>query len=165
MKDTLPNTTFSDLINERINEGIYNPNRTIVNALLEKNIPTSMRSIQSYRNGTRVPSFLIAKEILNILSIELKDEEINNVLKSSRIAVNQKIDNKNYSSYYRDGKEPEQTKKRTFVFNVGDIDIYGSDDIKDQLLDNRLYELYESEEELAKYIYALIKKDLEEGVL
>lgn len=165
MKDMLPNTTFSDLINERINEGIYNPNRTIVNALTEKNIPTTMRSIQFYRNGTRVPSFLVAKEILNILSIDLSDEEIINILKSSRKAVNQKVDNKNYSSYYRDGREPEQSRKRTFVFNASEIDIYGTDEVKDQLLDNRLYELYESEDELEKYIYALIKKDLEEGVL
>ena len=71
MERSIRNVTFSDLINERINEGMVNANRLIVNSLEEKNIPISMRSLQKYRKGDRVPAFLVAKEILRVLNIPI----------------------------------------------------------------------------------------------
>ena len=76
--------TFSELINERINEGMHNANRMIVNSLANKNVNVSMRAMQKYRKGERIPSFLIAKEILKIANVDISDSDLSEILENSR---------------------------------------------------------------------------------
>ena len=163
MERSIRNVTFSDLINERINEGMVNANRLIVNSLEEKNIPISMRSLQKYRKGDRVPAFLVAKEILRVLNIPISDSELADVLENSR-GTDPEFIEKNYSSFNRKEEKRTSTKRRVTV-DLNKIDVGSSLEILSQVLNDRLIELYGDDNKLSDYIHDLIKADLINGVL
>lgn len=164
MERSIGNVTFSELINERINEGMPNANRLIVNSLTEKNIPISMRSLQKYRKGDRVPAFLVAKEILRVLNIPVSDSELKDVLENSRQNDEETID-KNYSSFNRKEDERKTRIKTKITVDLNKIDIDVSNEIKSQIINDRLLELYGDDDSLSEYIHDLIKEDLTTGLI
>ncbi len=157
-------TTFSELINEKINEGMPHANRTIVNSLANKNITISMRSLQSYRKGERIPSFLIAKEILKVLMVDIDDDDLLNILDSSRNIPPDTGAERNYSSFERKD-EKQGNMKRTATLNIEDLNIDADTGIKAQILNDRLVELYGDEKEFSEYVKELIEYDLENEIL
>ncbi len=164
MERSIGNVTFSELINERINEGMPNANRLIVNSLAEKNIPISMRSLQKYRKGDRVPAFLVAKEILRVLNIPVSDSELADVLENSRQNDEETID-KNYSSFNRKEDERKVRIKTRITVDLNRIDIDVSNEIKSQIINDRMIELYGDDDSLSEYIHDLIKEDLTTGLI
>ena len=164
MERSIRNVTFSELINERINEGMPNANRLIVNSLAEKNIPISMRSLQKYRKGDRVPAFLVAKEILRVLNIPVSDSELADVLENSRQNDEETID-KNYSSFNRKEDERKVRIKTRITVDLNRIDIDVSNEIKSQIINDRMIELYGDDDSLSEYIHDLIKEDLTTGLI
>ena len=164
MERSIGNVTFSELINERINEGMPNANRLIVNSLAEKNIPISMRSLQKYRKGDRVPAFLVAKEILRVLNIPVSDSELADVLENSRQNDEETID-KNYSSFNRKEDERKIRIKTRITVDLNRIDIDVSNEIKSQIINDRMIELYGDDDSLSEYIHDLIKEDLTTGLI
>lgn len=157
-------TTFSELINEKINEGMPHANRTIVNSLANKNITISMRSLQSYRKGERIPSFLIAKEILKVLKVDMDDDDLLSILNSSRNLPSDTGAEKSYSSFERKD-EKQSSLKRIATLNIEDLDIDADTGIKAQILNDRIVELYGDEREFGEYIKELIEYDLENEIL
>ena len=164
MERSIGNVTFSELINERINEGMPNANRLIVNSLTEKNISISMRSLQKYRKGDRVPAFLVAKEILRVLNIPVSDSELADVLENSRQRDEETVD-KNYSSFNRKEDEHKARTKTRISVDLNKIDIDVGNEIKSQIINDRLIELYGDDDSLSEYIHDLIKEDLTNGLI
>lgn len=157
--------TFSELINERINEGMHNANRMIVNSLANKNVNVSMRAMQKYRKGERVPSFLIAKEILKIANVDISDSDLSEILENSRNELKEEKPETQNVGFDRKEVEKKANNKRKIVVNLDELNLDVDMELKNQILDDRVVQLYGDESEINKYVQALIEKDLAEEIL
>lgn len=150
MKILLP--TFSEIMNENMQTEVK-ANRRLMEGIEDKTHVT-MRTIQRYRSGERVPDLLTAKYILNFLRINLDEDELCEILSHSQ----------------NESKKIRNTKKETLnsiSINLENIDLGIDIDpvAKNQIIDDRIYELFKDSGSLKKYIETLISKDLNDHIL
>ena len=167
MEKKIINNTFSDLINERINRGMVKANSHIYYALNDKGYNISARSVRAYREGYRIPRFFVAKEIVNILGIDINDKDLNDILDYSKQVYKNSLSDSdtNPVSFDRNDKN-EQTIMKTKTRVTVDIDklmISSDNELKKEMIYDRIVELFGDEERLDDYIVYLIDKYLNEN--
>ena len=121
--------------------------------------------MQKYRKGERIPSFLIAKEILKIANVDISDSDLSEILENSRNELKEEKPETQNVGFDRKEVEKKANNKRKIVVNLDELNLDVDMELKNQILDDRVVQLYGDESEINKYVQALIEKDLAEEIL
>lgn len=157
--------TFGDILQ---NEKQQNQRlvRTIVEGFYADGLKISNRSIQMYINGSQIPPYKTAKEILKILKIKMSEEQLLSVLafsENNKYLNMEKISNpdsliKANSPYL---KKRLSIKYSEFTF-LENSDVDKKDAI--ELIENKVLEKYGNDKfAFNRYIRDLIDKDMNEN--
>lgn len=116
-----------------------------------ENVKYKARTIQRYLRGERVPSFNSAKEILNNLDVEMKSEELDEMLKKSKLLKEDRYE------------APLFCDRLNIRYSEID-DALGKDfNNSNEILEERLKQL--NTKTVKEYVLKLIKKDIEESII
>lgn len=158
LNNLIPEPLFAKTINEKLINSQRNINQTICDSL-KKNygLNITVRSIQRYRKedgSGRVPSFLVAKAIFEIIGLnDYTDDEIQELLIASL---------KYNSLNYKQNKKIS-TKYISDISNFRQGDIFYTNDTYDVfllILKERIKNICGDENKLNEYITFLINEDL-----
>lgn len=147
---TLP---FHLILQSAMNEEKLSPAKLA--AMSEGNIKE--RTIRNYRNGSTVPTVQIAREICNLLNIELSDEDL---VKSLNLSLERKLE-------YALREPVDAIRKQLFIkaedLDFGDLDL--DDAQKIELIERRVEELFGLEKtNFSMYIKKLIEDDIKDTI-
>lgn len=133
--------------------------RHLQEAIMQHGEKISVRSLQRYMKGDNVPSFDVAKLILSIGKIKLKDEDLKEILKQSKeLCKSRKEEQKVYKV-----KLDKHIVIDSAALAIGDM----SGEYVLDYMDNRINELYgeNNNTKFSLYIRDLIIEDIKKGIL
>jgi len=138
--------TFCYIMNENMLD--VKSNRHLVEALQDKGINCSIRTIQRYKLGTVVPSYEMAMAILKCLKISIKSDDLIKIL--------------NQSKEHRDELNSSAYKKESFSVDLDLIEFpaFINDVYKRQIIRERIKSLYGENGTLSQYVSKLIEEDI-----
>lgn len=143
---------FSEILNDSMFQETK-ANRRLVEGLSDT-VQCSMRNIQRYRTGEQVPDYIVAKAILDFLGIDINEDELSEILFQSKLRS-------------KEMRKLQKTPTKLLYINSTNIDLgidIGSAGI-DELINNRVLELYGDKGTIKNYIEDLIQKDLNDRIL
>jgi ribosome-binding ATPase YchF (GTP1/OBG family) len=157
--------TFAYLLTSQISPIFKNTTKIIYEHLADEGIETTYRTIQRYKKGQMVPPFLTAKKILEAVNIKLEDKKLKEILEFSKETMREDVEKKSSPTFVRtDMNDETDTLKDSYTIslNINDLDFNASPEVKKEMLNERLINLY-GEINLKKYIEDLIYNDLFKG--
>lgn len=113
-----------------------------------------MRNIQRYRTGEQVPDYIVAKAILEFLNIDINEDELREILLQSK-------------ERSKELRKMQKTPSKLLYINSTNIDLgidIGTVGIE-EVINDRVRELYGNDGSIKKYIEDLIQKDLNDRIL
>lgn len=144
---------FSEIVKTEINSQDLKLT-TLSDLLFEKGFNISSKRLSEYQNGVSNPSFKNAKAILETLGFDYTSEEILECLENNEDICKT---NKSYSSdLYKLISVRILLKK--LIPRLGPEEI-------EQILNDRIVDLYGDKTKISNYIHDLISKDLNEFIL
>ena len=157
--------TFSYLLTSQISPIFKNTTKIIYEHLTDEGVDTTYRTIQRYKKGQMVPPFLTAKKILEAVNIKIEDKKLKEILEFSKENMREDVEKKSSPTFVRtDMNDETDTLKDSYTIslNINDLDFNASPEVKKEMLNERLINLY-GEINLKKYIEDLIYNDLFKG--
>lgn len=152
--DFYKDDVFGAIISERLKQiGIQSTD--LVRILNERGFTCKIRQMQRYMRGQYVPKYETAKEICEILEVDINGEDLEELLNASR----------EHAKEIQNLKPP--VKSRTCSINMKDIHLGAELDPADigSIIDSRIMELYGTAQPLNQYVAALIENDLKNNTL
>lgn len=144
------------LFSEILNDSMYQEtkaNRRLVEGI-SNSVRCSMRNIQRYRTGEQVPDYIVAKAILEFLNIDINEDELREILLQSK-------------ERSKELRKMQKTPSKLLYINSTNIDLgidIGTVGIE-EVINDRVRELYGNDGSIKKYIEDLIQKDLNDRIL
>lgn len=157
--------TFANLLVSQISPASKGTTKIIYEYLTSEGIETTFRTIQYYKKGQVVPPFLTAKKILEAVNIKVEDKKLKEILEFSKKTTREDVEKKSSPTFVRtDMNDETDTLKDSYTIslNINDLDFNASPEVKKEMLNERLINLY-GEINLKKYIEDLIYNDLFKG--
>ena len=143
---------FSEILNDAMYKE-KKANRRLVEGIEDK-VNWTMRNVQRYRTGEQVPNYITARIILDFLNIDINEEDLREILITSK-------------KRSKELRSSTKTPSKMLYINSSNIDIgidIGAIGIE-EVINDRLKELYGDSGSLKKYIEELIQKDLNDHIL
>ena len=143
---------FSEILNDAMYKE-KKANRRLVEGIEDK-VNCTMRNVQRYRTGEQVPNYITARIILDFLNIDINEEDLREILITSK-------------KRSKELRSSTKTPSKMLYINSSNIDIgidIGAIGIE-EVINDRLKELYGDSGSLKKYIEELIQKDLNDHIL
>lgn len=143
---------FSEILNDAMYKE-KKANRRLVEGVEDK-VNCTMRNVQRYRTGEQVPNYITARIILDFLNIDINEEDLREILITSK-------------KRSKELRSSTKTPSKMLYINSSNIDIgidIGAIGIE-EVINDRLKELYGDSGSLKKYIEELIQKDLNDHIL
>ena len=166
--------TFSELLNAQVRKRYRGTTKNVTEYLTQNGCEITYRSFQRYFKGERVPTYQIAKKILDAMNIQFSETDLMDMLNYSKVILsennllrkNNEADVKRLmvSSYGVTDDMQNKERIEKISFSPKDIDIDAPDDMKESILNSRLVDLY-GEYDIRKYIMDLVQLDLEKEIL
>ena len=116
----------------------------------------NFRRISDYKNGNYTPSYVKAKQMLNVLDYEISEEELMDALQENRESIKDQEEYLNSES--KEIRTTIRIKLKRLIPDTGPEEA-------ERYLQERITELYGDETKLSNYVQSLIAKDLQQYVI